>query len=115
MYVKNIIGQKAMMKCGMEAEVIEDNGFENITVRFSDGCVVPRKTRHNFYHRTINNPNFNRHSFVGLKAIMNCGLEAEVIEDYGYKDITVRFSNGIIKKHCPRQSFRNKKLTPFTK
>ena len=104
-----------MMNCGMEAEVIEDFGHDNITVEFSDGTVINKKSRYSFLCKTINNPNFNRHSFVGLKAIMNCGLEAEVIEDYGYKDITVRFSNGIIKKHCPRQSFRNKKLTPFTK
>lgn len=110
----NLKGKRLMMKCGMEAEVIEDLGHDNITVRFSDGTVINKKSRYSFLCKTINNPNYNKHIFVGQKAIMNCGLVAEVIEDYGYKDITVRFSNGIIKKHCTRYAFKSKKLTPLS-
>jgi diphthamide synthase subunit DPH2 len=99
----------------MEAEVIEDKGAEKITIKFVDGTIITNRDRYSFLTQTINNPNYNRHSIVGQKAFMRCCLEAEVIEDFGYNDITVRFSNGVIKKHCPRQSFRNKKLTPFTR
>ena len=99
----------------MEAEVIEDNGYDNITVRFLDGTIIYNKTRYSFLRKAIKNPNSNKSSLVGQKEIMNCGLEAEVIEDYGYKDITVKFSNGIVKKHCKRHSYKNKKLTPFTR
>jgi hypothetical protein len=48
MYTKSILGQKAIMNCGMEAEVIEDNGSNNITIRFSDGCIVSKKADINF-------------------------------------------------------------------
>ena len=100
------------MNCGMEAEVIEDNGSENISVRFSDGTIIRNRDRYEFMSQSINNPNYNKRSIVGRKSLMSCGLEAEVIEDYGWNDITVKFSNGKIKEHCSRYAFNAKTLTP---
>ena len=110
--VHSLIGKKLIMNCGMEAEVIEDNGSENISVRFSDGTIIRNRDRYEFMSQSINNPNYNKRSIVGRKSLMSCGLEAEVIEDYGWNDITVKFSNGKIKKHCSRYAFNAKTLTP---
>ncbi|MBO7609579.1 MAG: hypothetical protein J6S96_05200 [Muribaculaceae bacterium] len=108
----SLLGEKLIMNCGMKAEVIEDNGYDNITVRFSDGTVIRNRDRYSFLSKTINNPNFNKRSLVGYKSIMSCGMEAEVIKDNGWNDITVKFSNGVIKNHCSRYSFKAKTLTP---
>jgi hypothetical protein len=37
---------------------------------------------------------------------MNCGLMATVIEDYGYKNITVQFEDGVIVKNKRKDKFR---------
>ena len=112
-HTHSILGKKLVMKCGMEAEVIEDKGYDNISVRFSDGTVVNNRSRYSFSSRVIDNPNYNKFSVLGQKAIMDCGMECEVIEDNGWDDITVKFSNGIVKKHCQRYKFKAKKLTPI--
>ena len=102
----SIMGHKAIMNCGMEAEVIEDNGSTNITVRFSDGCIVPRKTRHHFYHRTINNPNLiSKKSIVGQEKVMKNGMRAIVIEDKGAFDVKIQFEDGYIA-NCTRSTFK---------
>ena len=100
-----ILGQKALMNCGMEAEVIEDNSYNDITVRFTDGYISQKRSRQQFKRGSINNPNVNRTSIVGRKMVMNCGMEAEVIEDYGSKDITVRFPDGYTSYHRERSAF----------
>ena len=105
MFTTSILGEKAIMNCGMEAEVIEDNGYNDITVCFSDGYISHHRSRQQFNKGSINNPNVNRASILGHKKMMNCGMEAEVIEDFGYKNITVRFIDGTILKNKRRDAF----------
>lgn len=93
------------MNCGMEAEVVEDNGYKDITVRFTDGYTTYHRERLAFNRGKISNPNCRIISFVGRSKIMNCGMEAEVIEDFGYKNITVRFIDGTILKNKRRDAF----------
>ena len=100
-----ILGQKAMMNCGMEAEVIEDNGYNDITVRFKDGYISHKRSRLQFKRGSINNPNVKRTSILGRKMVMNCGMEAVVIEDYGSKNISVKFTDGTILKKKRRDAF----------
>ncbi|MBR5395126.1 MAG: hypothetical protein IK144_08610 [Bacteroidaceae bacterium] len=107
----SILGDKAIMNCGMEAEVIEDNGCRNITVRFTDGYISYKRTRQEFKERGINNPNINRTSFLGRKLIMKCGMEAEVIEDNGSRDITVKFADGYTTYHRERGAFVRKTIS----
>lgn len=42
---------------------------------------------------------------VGMTLMMNCGLKATVIEDFGRKDITVQFEDGLIRRHRARDKF----------
>lgn len=46
-----------------------------------------------------------RNSYVGKTKIMNCGMKATVIEDFGCKDLTVQFEDGLIRKHRRRDHF----------
>ena len=106
----NFVGKKQMMICGMEAEVTEDFGFKNITVMFSDGTILTKQRRDTFLLGHIKNPNFDNNSIKGSKKMMNCGMEAEVIEDYGHEDITIKFLDGTIKEHCSRHNFLKGKI-----
>lgn len=54
--------------------------------------------------------NSNHVSYIGKSNIMNCGLKATVIEDFGYKDITVEFEDGLIRKHRRRDHFNLGKI-----
>lgn len=106
----SIQGVKSMMSCGMEAEVIKDNGYKNLTIRFADGTILTKKRRDAFYSGKIKNPNYDRFSIKGKVAMMNCGMEAVVIDDFGNENITVRFSDGTIREHCSRHNFEKGKI-----
>lgn len=41
---------------------------------------------------------------------MNSGHIATVVEDFGCNDITIRFEDGVIRKHCRRDKFREGKI-----
>ncbi len=56
---KSIENKTALMRCGMNATVILDNGFKDITVKFDDGTVIEHATRAQFRSRTIKNPNLS--------------------------------------------------------
>lgn len=123
--VASILGQSAEMTCGMKATVIEDYGAKNISVQFEDGTVVKGITRRKFKNRTVINPNVipviekkkkdignekKKSSYVGQTKRMNSGHIATVVEDFGCNDITIRFEDGVIRKHCRRDKFREGKI-----
>ena len=111
----NLKGLSNEMECGMECTVIEDNGFNNITVEFEDGTIVENLRRTTFIKQIIINPNicgysFDKNSIIGQTNTMNCGMECTVIEDYGHNDITVQFIDGMIVRHRTRVEFRKRTI-----
>lgn len=54
--VHSIFGAKREMCCGMECTVIEDNGYKDITVQFTDGTIVTKTTREKFRMGNIKHP-----------------------------------------------------------
>lgn len=115
-----IVGEIKTMNCGMNATVLEDNRYKNITIQFEDGTIVENCRRDKFLEGKIANPTLKREkttpkerkepkekSYVGKTAIMNCGLRATVIEDFGCNDISIQFEDGLVKKHCRRDKFRD--------
>ena len=54
--VHSIFGTKREMCCGMECTVIEDNGYKDITVQFTDGTIVAKTTREKFKMGNIKHP-----------------------------------------------------------
>ena len=115
------VGEIKTMNCGMNATVLADNGYKNITIQFEDGTIVENCRRDKFREGKIANPTLKREktipnkerkepkekSYVGKTAVMNCGLRATVIEDFGCNDITIQFEDGLVKKHCRRDKFRD--------
>lgn len=99
-------GERKMMKCGMEAEIIEYKNRNDITVRFDDGTVVMHKRYREFCNGEIGHPDINFLSYrknpplatyhIGERRIMNCGMEAKIIEYNNSRDITVQFEDGVI-------------------
>ncbi len=106
----SLLGKKSIMSCGMEAEVIRDDGYKKLTIRFADGTILMKQRRDAFESGKIKNPNYDHSSIKGAVAMMNCGMEAEVIEDLGNENITVRFSDGTIREHCTRHNFDKGKI-----
>lgn len=112
------VGETKTMNCGMVATVLSDNGYKSITIQFEDGTIVENCRRDKFREGKIRNPSLKNESteprekasYVGKTAIMNCGLQATVIEDFGCNNITVQFEDGLIKKNCRRDKFREGKI-----
>lgn len=121
--VNNFISRKKLMKCGMACTVIKYKNYNNIDVKFEDGTTV-NSTKQKFEAGTIKNPKLEIDKktkkkvkkelvivcYIGRKNKMNCGELATVIEDFGYKDITVMFEDGTIRKHCRRDKFNEGKI-----
>ena len=57
------------MECGMRATVIEDNGSNDITVRFDDGMIVEHVTRGQFRKEIIKNPNIKKSRSIAIAAV----------------------------------------------
>ena len=108
--MNSLVGQKRVMNCGMECEVISDKGYKNIDVKFSDGTILKKQRRDAFNNGNIKNPYYDPKNINGQERRMNCGLICKVIEDFNSEDITVLFENGIIRKHCTRSNFKNGKI-----
>lgn len=113
-----MIGETKTMNCGMVATVLTDNGYRKVTIQFEDGTIVKNCHRDKFREGKIRNPSIKQEprkvsklkTYIGKSAIMNCGLRATVIEDFGCNNITVQFEDGLVKKHCRRDKFREGKI-----
>ena len=117
--VHSAMGESKMMKCGMSATIIAYVNYDDISVEFEDGTIVEHIRKDKFTNGTIKNPNIpaekgistakavyaRKDSYVGKTNVMNCGLKATVIEDFGCKDLTVQFEDGLIRKHRRRDHF----------
>ena len=103
------VGETKIMNCGMNATIIEYINSNNITIQFEDDTVVKNKTYQNFRKGLISNPNLlkNYSKYIGETRIMNCGMNATIIEYRKYKDIDIQFEDGIIVKNKAYDSFKN--------
>lgn len=109
------IGQKQMMECGLEGEVIAYNDALDVTVRFSDGVVVTHQRISKFRHGKIAYPDNRKQVFeklyskkyVGEKRMQVCGYSCEVIAYRNSSDADVRFEDGVELKHISIQRFLN--------
>ena len=107
------LGEKRMMNCGMEAEIIRYGGCRDIDVRFEDGQEVHHRHYGSFERGQISPPNDPRKiDRTGEKRMMKCGLEATIIRYGGCKDIDVRFKDGQIVKHITYNSFKKGEIKP---
>lgn len=93
-------GEKRMMNCGMEAEIITYHGRQDLDIRFSDGVERCNMRYDKFLLGNIQHPNqcVDRQSLLlnrlHKKRILNNGLEAEIIAYHNEHNIDVRFKDG---------------------
>lgn len=101
------IGERRIMNCGMEATIIEWIGVNDIDVRFEDGTVVCHKSYSNYKKGGITNPQISRKcdktrlsnsraKHLGETRMMNCGMNATIIEWNAANDINIMFDDGTI-------------------
>lgn len=117
-YIKgSILGETAVMNCGMTCTVIEDKGSRDISVQFEDGTLVEHIRRSYFKSCSISHPvlgrnyaRINASSIYGQSKVMRCGMNCTVIKDEGAQDITVQFEDGTIVEGCARSGFKKGSL-----
>ena len=96
------IGETRMMRCGLEATVIECHNFENISVQFEDNTIVYNKAYASFKKGMIKHPNINTHIIKSIAKhinethTMNCGLKATIIKYHTAENVDVQFENNMI-------------------
>ena len=101
------IGERRMMKCGLEATIIRYGSSRDIDVQFEDGQVVYHRDYSSFKKGEIAPPNYTRLiDRTGEKRMMNCGLEATIIRYGSSRDIDVQFEDGQVVYHRDYTSFK---------
>lgn len=90
------VGEKRLMNCGMEAEIITYRSAKDIDVRFKDGSIRFSVAYGNFKRGTVSKSKrcVDSNHRLGERRAMNCGLVAEIIAYRSAKDIDVRFDDG---------------------
>ena len=105
---KDRLGEAREMKCKMEATIIRYGSAKDIDVRFKDGAIAKHKTYNLFKKSEIANPNMkaSAENRLGETKMMNCGMEATIIQYKNAMDIDVRFEDGTVVKHKSYSKFK---------
>ncbi len=101
------LGEVKVMNCGEAAKIIEYFGCENVTVQFSSG-IVKKRVHYKYFKNGTLTPYkkgdlATRH--IGEKRLMKSGEYATLIRYGGYKDIDLRFDNGVVREHLHYNNF----------
>ena len=97
-----------MMSCGIEATIIRYGGATDIDVRFEDGVIKEHVVYSKFKKGSIAHPStkVSAKDRLGETNMMNCGMEATIIQYAKYADIDVRFEDGAIVEHKVYSAFK---------
>ena len=105
---KDRLGEAREMKCKMEATIIRYGSAKDIDVRFKDGAIAKHKTYNLFKKGEIANPNIkaSAENRLGETKMMNCGMEATIIQYKNAMDIDVRFEDGTVVEYKTYSAFK---------
>lgn len=115
-YQSRHLGEKRMMKCGLEAVIIRYEDQFDMDVRFSDGS-----ERFHVLYAVFRSDNLQPEGFrkkkadeavIGQWRMMNCGEKARIIERRTSKDCDVEFEDGSIRHGVRQFHFLNGELSP---
>ena len=107
------IGEKRMMKCGLEGTIIRYGGCNDIDIQFEDGQVVYHSYYFSFQKGAISPPIDPRKiDRTGEKRMMNCGLEATICRYGSATDIDVQFEDGQVVYHREYYPFQKGMIAP---
>lgn len=107
-YREERVGERKMMHCGFEAEIIEYIDNKHISIQFlNDGTIVKNIKYEKFNNGAVMHPNRHKYSkYLSETKTMSCGLEATVTEYFGCRNCTVTFSDGTVVKNVNHAHFR---------
>ena len=100
--IKDRTGESNIMNCGYECMIIRYGGANDIDVQFKDGSISDHRKYNEFRYGKIKHPNFDDMRYkskLGESNIMNCGLNATIIEYREFDDIDIKFEDGVVVKH----------------
>ncbi len=104
------IGQTKLQKNGMSATVIRYGNRNDADVQFEDGTVVEHIRIIKWEIGNVRYPKMieekkpplpqkrTKNKYIGLTKMMNCGLQATVIDYKDCKNVTIQFEDGVIKE-----------------
>ncbi len=98
------------MNNGQMAKCIAYRGYGDLDIQFEDGTIVSHKTKYNFLHGIIANPNTDKYSsrkksILGMANTMSNGQIAKCIAYRRSDDLDVQFEDGTIVKHQTKHYF----------
>jgi hypothetical protein len=107
-YKDRHIGEKRLMNCGFEAEVVDYIDNKHLSIRFlNDGTIVDNVRYEHFKEGCVMHPKRLQYSDrLNETRTMSCGLMATVIEYFGCRNCTVQFSDGVVVKNVNYNHFK---------
>lgn len=97
------VGQKQMQSCGEECEIIAYKDSTHITVRFLSSGVTKKSSWKAFASGHISNTNTikeqqtNNKNLEGKTFVNYAGIDFKVIQYKNTRNVTIRFSDGVLK------------------
>ena len=104
-------GEKAVMRCGLEAEVVEYRRSNDVDVMLSDGTLLQGIEFQRFADRTLRPRRIRDVEHIGERKRMRNGMQAEIITYRGAKDIDIRFEDGSVRTGVTYQNFKNGRIS----
>lgn len=113
-HFKDRTGEKHIANNGLEMEIIAYRGCDDIDIRFEDGVIREHCLYKAFCTGDIKHPNITiphkRKNHIGETNMASCGMQMAIIAFRDYKDMDVRFENGIVREHCAYHNFLSGKI-----
>lgn len=110
------IGMSRTMNCGMKATIIAYRAYNDIDVRFENNEIRKHAWLHYFKTGSLAPKNIVKNTaanrYIGMTRMMNCGLNATIIEYRNNSDIDVQFEDGTIHKHTRISNFNTNRIAP---
>ena len=106
---RSYIGEKKIMNCGQLAEIVDVRTMNDIDIKI-EGTILKGVTYYRFKKGELNTLGISMNKSnvrVGEERVMNCGMNARIIEYISVQDITVKFDDDTIVSHKRYRDFLN--------
>ena len=108
-FVSDRVGERKLMKCGMEAEIIRYGGACDIDVRFDDGTIIKHRQYSQYKRGTIANGTAFHKLHVGERRQFKKGW-GTLVAARKYDDVDVKFDDGFLVTSTTYSNFLNGKV-----
>lgn len=99
------VGERGVSKNGMDITIIAYRNRNDIDIKFEDNTIVCHKSYESFRNGIISHPFI--HFRVGETSTIKNGMVITIIAYRNFKDIDIRFEDGIIVKNQTYSNFKN--------